>query len=235
MMPAMIDALLNLLSTGLNRGGWVMYPLLVISLVAVTLIFERCWFWLGTNGFGRRRWLARLHAALRDGRRDAALAMVEQDRSIYGRIVARILATGGGEDVVTEAVETHRPRLERFMPTMGTIITAAPMLGILGTVSGIIASFQILSAEGMVTDPEQVGAGIAEALLTTVAGLGIALVVLFPYNAFRAQIERTLGRLEALVATTRGLEGGGNQGNPDQRDDRAEPGRRPAGAGNASA
>jgi len=216
MMPDMIDALLNLFSTGLARGGWVMYPLLAISLVAVTLIFERCWFWLATNGFGRRRWLARLHAALRDGRREAAMAMVEQDRSIYGRVVARLLEAGGSEDVVTEAVETHRPRLERFMPTMGTIITAAPMLGILGTVSGIIASFQVLSEEGMVTDPSRVGAGIAEALLTTVVGLAIALVVLFPYNAFRAQSERTLGRLEALIATARGRAGQDDEGRAGQ-------------------
>jgi biopolymer transport protein ExbB len=204
----MLDAFVNLLSAGFQRGGWVMYPLLAISIAALAIIFERCWFWAMTNGPGRRAWLARLAEAIRAGRTDAARAMVEGDRSIYARVVQRLLELGPTDDVATEIVEAQRPRLERFMPTLGTIITAAPMLGILGTVSGIIASFQVLSAEGMVTDPEAVGAGIAEALLTTVVGLAIALIVLFPFNAFRAQTERTLGRLEALIATMKGRDEG---------------------------
>ncbi|MEX0887620.1 MAG: MotA/TolQ/ExbB proton channel family protein, partial [Phycisphaeraceae bacterium] len=93
-----------------------------------------------------------------------------------------------------------RRRIERFLPTLSTIITAAPMLGILGTVLGIIASFDLLGARPDATDPRQVSQGIAEALLTTAAGLVIAVFTLFPYNAFRAQIDRTLARLEALAA-----------------------------------
>ena len=87
------------------------------------------------------------------------------------------------------------------MPTLSTIITAAPMLGILGTVLGIIASFQVLAEQTAVTDPARVSQGIAEALVTTAAGLLIAVVTLFPYNALRAQVDRTLSRIESLAAS----------------------------------
>ena len=74
------------------------------------------------------------------------------------------------------------------------------MLGILGTVLGIIASFELLSAQNASTDPQSVSQGIAESLLTTAAGLVVAVVTLFPYNALRAQVDRTLSRLESLAA-----------------------------------
>ena len=85
------------------------------------------------------------------------------------------------------------------MGTLSTIITAAPMLGILGTVTGLIQAFNILSDEG-VSDPRAISPAVAEALITTAAGLVIAIGVLFPYNAFRAQLDRTLSRIESLIA-----------------------------------
>ena len=117
-----------------------------------------------------------------------------------------------------DAIEAQRPRLERFLPTLSTIITAAPMLGILGTVLGIIASFEVLgggggsagggaSGAGGPSDPALVGRGIAEALITTAAGLVVALGVLLPYNLLRVQVDRTLSRLEQLAAAAeQGLE-----------------------------
>lgn len=183
----------------IERGGWVIYPLAVLSLVAVTLIFERCWFFIVNNNRWRQAKFLRVARHLRRGERDHVAALVAGDRSVYGRLVHRLMEEGPYAAAADEAVELQRPRLERFMPTLGTIITAAPMLGILGTVTGIISAFRILSDE-TVTDPAQVGAGIAEALLTTVVGLVIALIVLFPFNAFRAQVDRTLGRLDSLIA-----------------------------------
>ena len=106
--------------------------------------------------------------------------------------------------LVVDVVESQRPRLERFMPTLSTIITAAPMLGILGTVLGIISSFEVIGQAGSAGDPSLVSQGIAEALLTTAAGLIVALLVLIPYNLFRSQVDRTLGRIETLVAAIQG-------------------------------
>ena len=86
------------------------------------------------------------------------------------------------------------------MVILSTVITAAPMLGILGTVLGIIQSFELLGGENILTDPKQVSAGIAEALITTASGLSVALLTLFPFMAFKAQSDRALGRMEALSA-----------------------------------
>lgn len=195
-----MDAIIESIQDLMDRGGWVMWPLLALSVAALTLIFERCWFWVRTNNPAARQRINRIAELLRNGQRDKAWLLAERDSTIYGHAARRMLGEKASPATTADAIENQRHRLERFMPTLGTIITAAPMLGILGTVTGIIRAFSVLSETEMVTDPGKIGAGIAEALLTTVAGLVVALIVLFPYNAFRAQIDRTLGRLEALAA-----------------------------------
>lgn len=186
----------------MTRGGVVMWPLLVMSLVSATLIFERCWYFLHANNPGRMSRVRAMAKHLRHGDRAAAKAIAGADRSIYSRVVQRVLAEPATEAAAVDIVETHRPSLERFMPTLSTIITVAPMLGILGTVLGIIASFQLLSDTGIsggTTDPRSVSQGIAEALITTAVGLVIAIFTLFPYNALRVQSERTLSAIESLA------------------------------------
>ncbi len=196
------------------RGGIAMWPLLLLSITSLTLLLERGWYFIRINRPGQLRQAARLGELLRQGERDGARRLAGQSEvGLYSRFVSDLLppATAGGgggatEAAALEAIERHRRRVERFMPTLSTIITAAPMLGILGTVLGIITSFELLGPATQATDPRQVSEGIAEALLTTAAGLAVAVVTLFPYNAFRAQVQRTLGRLEALAAaaTSRG-------------------------------
>ncbi len=84
---------------------------------------------------------------------------------------------------------------------LSTIVTAAPMLGILGTVIGIIQSFELLGGDATITDPNQVSGGIAEALITTATGLVVALLALFPYMLFRGRQDRAIGRLESLATS----------------------------------
>ena len=191
------------------RGGPVMWPLLALSVLAVAMLFERLWFWSRTNYPGRLKKLAQLTRLLRAGEARAAAALIEHDRTVYGMLTRALLIRGAGDAEAAQAVELQRGRIERFMPTLSTVITVAPMLGILGTVTGIISSFNILADE-TTTDPRAVSQGIAEALLTTVAGLVIAIVVLFPYNALRAQVDRTLSRMEAMIlAAAAGRQTGG--------------------------
>ncbi|MDY7110123.1 MAG: MotA/TolQ/ExbB proton channel family protein, partial [Planctomycetota bacterium] len=177
--------------------------LLALSVVSLALVIERIWFWVATHRPGRVRRLARLNDALRRGRWEAADALVGDDRSPYGHVARRLFRLGPSDAVAMEAVESQRPRLDRFMVTLSTIITAAPLLGILGTVVGIIQSFRLLElqqAEQALTDPRDVAGGIAAALLTTALGLIVALMTLFPYMAFRSQVSRALGRLESMIA-----------------------------------
>ncbi len=188
----------------MHRGGVVMWPLLAMSVLGVTLCLERTWFWFATNRPGRREELGRLARLLRQGEHEKAMQLVAKDRSVYGKLVIKLLDEPVTEALVVDVVESQRPRLERFMPALSTIITAAPMLGILGTVLGIISSFEVIGQAGSAGDPSLVSQGIAEALLTTAAGLIVALLVLIPYNLFRSQVDRTLGCIETLVAAIQG-------------------------------
>ncbi|WP_432800161.1 MotA/TolQ/ExbB proton channel family protein [Poriferisphaera sp. WC338] len=185
----------------MGRGGPVMWPLLGLSLVSVTLAFERLWFFTLQNNPGQLARVRQMGRMLRDGDQEKTVALVEQDESVYGAMLRRLLTEKHMNDAgIVDAVESQRRRLERFMPTLSTIITAAPMLGILGTVLGIIESFEVLSLNGTAADPSELSYGIAEALITTAAGLIVSLISLFPYNAFRAQGERTLSRMESLAS-----------------------------------
>jgi len=192
----------------MERGGPVMWPILGLSVLSVALSFERMVFYLRTNSPGRVSNAARLAKLLRRGEWETAKSIAANDRSVYGDLVLNLMDeapgsaanAGGTEAIAFEAVEAQRPRLERYLVILSTIITAAPLLGILGTVTGIIASFEALSSEATAADPRLVGAGIAEALITTAAGLVVALVTLFPYVLLRVQSNRTLSRLEILAA-----------------------------------
>ncbi len=195
-MLALIDDLALLI----QRGGYVMVPLLALSIVSLALIVERAWFWLAVHGRSGVRRLVGLNEALRSGKEQMARGLIDGDRTPYGQVARRLLDLGASEAVALEAVEMQRPMLDRFMVTLSTIITAAPLLGILGTVIGIIRSFNLLGQQATLEDPRVVSAGIAEALLTTALGLVIALFTLFPYMLYRGQSARAMGHLESVIA-----------------------------------
>ncbi|HMN95941.1 MAG TPA: MotA/TolQ/ExbB proton channel family protein [Phycisphaerales bacterium] len=191
---------LELFWTVMDRGGLLMWPLALLSVTSLALVIERATFWILLHRRGGAGRIARLAAALRSGDRPAVEKLLRGDGTIYGRVAARLLDDGASDAVAIEAVEAQRPRIDRFMGTLSTIITAAPMVGILGTVTGIIRSFQLIGEQSALTDPRMVSGGIAEALITTAAGLLIAILTLFPFMIFRAQGERSLGRLEVIIA-----------------------------------
>ncbi len=178
-----------------------MIPLLFLSIVSLTLVTERFWFWATVHRPRPLRRLQQTKDALRKGDLDLARKVTASDQSPYGEVADLIIAEGATDAVAVEAMEILRPKIDRFMVSLSTIITAAPLIGILGTVIGIIRSFRLLGGEdGGLTDPNEVSLGIAEALLTTALGLVVALITLFPYMVFRGQVERAIGRMESLVA-----------------------------------
>lgn len=194
----MIDAMLKFFFT----GGVVMYPLLAMSILALTLIFERCIFWFSAP---RRSGIARLsHYArvLSSNDQTKAKSDSRNDRSAEGTLVRESFASSDhpSEALAFSVIESIRPSIDRFATTLATIIAAAPLLGILGTVTGIIQSFDLLGESTTVTDPTAVAGGIAEALYTTAFGLAVALVVIFPHVYFRSKGEKTLSRLETLAS-----------------------------------
>jgi biopolymer transport protein ExbB len=167
-----------------------MWPLLACSLLSLTVIIERAVFWAR-----QRRQPSLMQEMFRlteGGRFDQALARGREGRDAAVRMLAAGLASRrhgfveGMEVAAAEEVE----RQKRGLAVLDTIITLSPLLGIFGTVTGIIQAFDFLSL-GSVPDPKAVTAGIAEALITTAAGLTVALVTLIPYNAYVRRVERS--------------------------------------------
>lgn len=178
-----------------------MWPLLAISIVSLALTLERLvYVWKGrrpdTPGA-----LARATAAL--GRADVAEARdaAEHAGPLYHRATRRLTADPRDRTSATAAiaVETGRAEAERFLPVLSVIVTAAPLLGILGTVLGIIKSFDVVAEAPGPVELKDVAAGIAEALLTTAAGMVIALLALLPYALLRSWAGRAVTSIEVLA------------------------------------
>jgi biopolymer transport protein ExbB len=183
-------------------GGPVMYPLLACSLIVTTVIIERCIFWIRT-GMQRNRPL--LDEVMELCRRGDWPAVREKTRGCRDYVV-RILVSGilHREFSMLKAMESAAAdevqRMRRFMGVLDTMITVAPLLGIFGTVLGIITSFEMLGTAG-IQDPKAVTAGVAQALITTAAGLAIAILSVFPYNYFNAKVELAAQDMEKYATS----------------------------------
>ena len=206
MLLGLMDHLLHLV----ERGGVVMLPIMMLSLVSLTLILERFWFWCFGGGHCTARTIATFNELLRIGDRDSIEKSVKRKHTIFASLIRAMLSNGTSDAVAIAAIEHERPRFERYMVALSTIITAAPLLGILGTVIGIIDSFQLLGDQTMLTDPADVAGGIASALLTTAAGLTVALFTLFPYMFFKSWASQSISHLETLVASAQQCEENNN-------------------------
>jgi biopolymer transport protein ExbB len=183
-------------------GGPVMYPLLACSIIVLTVIIERLLFW---NRIDRTRNRPLVDEILEKSR----VGDWESVRKISrgsGDYIVKILITGilHREFSMIKAMESagaeQVARMRQFMTIMDTMITVAPLLGIFGTVIGIITSFDVLGTTG-IDHPEAVTAGIAQALITTATGLGIAILTVFPYNYFNSRVERATESIEKYATS----------------------------------
>jgi biopolymer transport protein ExbB len=181
----------------IKSGGPVMWPLLACSILVLTVVIERGLFWLTLERRRNRRLMDEVLAVAETG----AWELIREKTFSSQDHVIRVLVVGilhrdfdMGRAMEAEA-DLMVQRMQRLMPLLDTMITVAPLLGILGTVIGIISSFKMLGV-GQVADPRLVTAGIAQALVTTATGLGIAIVAVIPYNYFNARIERAIHVME---------------------------------------
>ena len=189
----------------MERGGWVMLPLLLLSVIATAIVIERVIWFRRMQSNTQERGHRILVQALRDGSRTSAVKASRDLATPSGRVATHLIECGVDDAAALDAIENVRPGIERFLPILSTIITAAPLLGILGTVVGIIDAFRVLGAAGGnsgAVDLNAMGGAIASALITTAAGLVIALVTLFPFVWIRGRANRMLGQLEVVVAAS---------------------------------
>jgi len=184
------------------KGGPVMYPLLACSLIALTVVIERILFWFREDMRRNQPLVDTVMDLCQKGDWDGVRESVKGSRDY----VIRILVNGilHREFSMTKAMETaaadEMKRMRRFLGVLETMITVAPLLGILGTVTGIIAAFNLLGTAG-IEQPQLATSGIAEALITTAAGLFIAIPSIIPFNYFNSRAEEAALNIEKYATS----------------------------------
>ncbi len=189
-----------------------MWPLLLCSLLSLTVVLERVIFWWKESGKRNLKLIEDIFALTEKGDFEAAYALKAENPDLTARVFMSGLAhrDHGLSEIMTIAAEEGIARMKRGLDVLDTIITLAPLLGILGTVIGIIESFDLLGKSG-IENPKAVIGGIAQALITTAAGLTIAIISLIPFNTLTSKIQKTTKGLENdatrfEVAYKKGLE-----------------------------
>jgi biopolymer transport protein ExbB len=182
----------------LAKGGPVMIPLMVCSVVALAVMIERLGFWWRHGDVGPAE--RALDLAER-GKLDEALEVARAARTATARVIAAGLAERQAPPgaAMEAAAQAEMGRLRSYLPVLDTIITLSPLLGLLGTVTGMIAAFGILSTSGM-NQPNAITGGVAEALIATAAGLAVAIASLVPYNYFLSRAEQAMDAMERLAS-----------------------------------
>jgi len=183
-------------------GGPVMWPLLICSFVSLTVVIERAMFWVVLRRRSNGTLLNEIMALCESGDWEAIRLRTAGTRDY----AIKVIVTGilHRDFSMTKAMESAAAdqvkRMRRFMGVLDTMITVAPLLGIFGTVTGIIQSFEALGTTG-IERPAAVTAGIAQALITTAAGLGIAIPSVILYNFFDSLCERAALRIEKYATS----------------------------------
>jgi biopolymer transport protein ExbB len=182
----------------LISGGWMMIPILFCSLVGLTVVIERLIFFYNS---GTSPEADRMLNLIQQGKFADALSVAEQ-RPVP---LLRVLSAGimSRDDQPEKAMEAaglaEITMMKRGLNVLDTIITLGPLLGLLGTIIGMIDSFGIMAESGL-GQPHAVTGGVAEALVCTAAGILVAVTTLVPYNYFLTRVEREGERIE-LYAT----------------------------------
>jgi biopolymer transport protein ExbB len=183
-----------------KAGGPVMWPLAICSVVAVAIIIERA-LELRTSRILDPSIVERVTGLVEGGRLDRAVEVCRKNPGIFTHIViAGLRQAPKGEPFAREAVEDagrhETTRLTRYLPTLGTVAAVSPLLGLLGTVTGMIAVFKTIANSG-IGQAAELSNGISQALITTATGLLIAIPALVAYNYYTERAERIIQRLEA--------------------------------------
>lgn len=196
------------------KGGIFMIPILLCSITALAIFIERLWH-LKRSRVVPLGFIQQVEDCIRREKIPEALMLCQHDRSSIGRILlVGIKNFGEGREIIAETLEEAGRResasLERFIEGLGTIPGISTLLGLLGTISGMIKIFSVISTQSAV-NPGSLAGGISEALITTYAGLTVAIPAIVMYKYLQSKTDTLIREMEEssrrLVELLRGKEG----------------------------
>ena len=183
------------------KGGWLMIPLLLLSVLAVYIFVIRI---LSIRRAGREdvTFMNRIKDYIHEGKIESALNLCRQESTPSARMVEKgITRLGRPMSDVLVAIENvgnlEVAKLEKGLVWMATIAAGAPMIGFLGTVTGMVQAFYDMANAGANVDITLLSSGIYQALVTTVAGLIVGIIALFAYNYLVSQVDAVVSKMEA--------------------------------------
>jgi len=201
-----------------RAGGWLMLPIILCSVIALAIIVERLWSLQIRRVLPKHlvaqvwRW-EKIHQL-----NDEHLKELQSSSPLGSILAAGIINRHQNRDVMKESIEdTGRHivhELERYLNSLGTIAAITPLLGLLGTVIGMIKVFATITTQG-VGDPGALAGGISEALLTTAAGMSVAIPTLMFYRYFRGRVRMLVLKMEQEALTMVEIMHGQRQRDPD--------------------
>ena len=185
-----------------TRGGPLMYPILMCSVIGWAIFMERILAFIKV-----RRHLVSLQSSVKSflqaDNAKAAVDLCAEEKSPLARILLVVLKNCGGQrtylkSLAEEVGEREAVALQRYLGLLGTIANITPLLGLLGTVLGMIKAFKVIATQGMGT-PATLGGGISEALITTAAGLAVAVPMILLHRYLSSRSERLVLELEEVT------------------------------------
>ena len=199
-----MDLILDILRI-FSKGGILMYPLLILGIVGFAIIIER-FMSLSISKLFPEKILEQILISLKRGELDEALKIAKNEDTLSTRMIVFLIESflkgRSSEDnlklAADEIASVEIPKLEGLVNAIGAIASVAPILGFLGTVTGMIQVFEALSLTGL-GHPEILSKGISQALLTTAFGLSIAIPSLAAYWYFKSKISYIISELESLA------------------------------------
>ncbi len=183
------------------KGGWIMIPIAVLSIIAVYIFIER-YFAIKQASQTDINFMNKIKDYIHDDKIDSALALCQSTNSPVARMIEKGLQRIGRPlNDINAAIETvgnlEISTLEKSLPALATVSGAAPMIGFLGTVIGMIRAFYDMSKAGNNIDVSLLSNGIYTAMVTTVAGLMVGIIAYLAYNILVAKVEKVVFQLEA--------------------------------------
>jgi len=197
------------------KGGPVMIPMIMLAFLVFVLIVER-YLYIRQINRGSAKFTGEFFSLWDSGKADAAAKAAENHEGPIARMLAAgIKAVGKGKQTMREAMQeqalSETPALNRFMSTIATIGTIMPIMGLLGTVTGMIKTFEVITVKGT-GDPKALAGGISEALITTETGLIFAIPILLFHTFLSNRVDRYLNEMEKFATRLLASITGNNSG-----------------------